>query len=277
MNLMKNASPSKFQKPFVIIPTYNEKDNIGQILEDVLRWSFAGLTTPGAPEALSRSFGFNVLVVDDHSPDGTGEFVARLMATEPRLHVIHRPGKLGLGTAYVDGFRYALAQGADVVFEMDADFSHDPKMLPKFLEALESCDMVVGSRYVHGISVVNWPLRRLAISLIASLYVRKVLQLPINDSTSGFVCYRRKVLEAIDLNRIRSNGYAFQIEMKFKAFHHGFRLKEIPIIFVDRFFGSSKISRQIVWEAIFIVWRLRWEAIRLRSWRAFWSKFRRSA
>lgn len=234
---------SGFTKPTIVIPTFNERENILQLLGEIFQ----------------MPNGFHVIIVDDHSPDGTGQVVDDLARSQPRLHVIHRTGKQGLGTAYVEGFRLALSLGADLIFEMDADFSHDPKALVKIMDVMPECDLAIGSRYLMGISVVNWPLRRLAISLIASLYVREILDMPVKDATSGFVCYRRTVLETINLNHVRSNGYAFQIEMKYKAFLHGLRLREVPIIFVDRALGLSKISRRIVWEAIWIVWRLRWD------------------
>ena len=201
--------------------------------------------------------GLEVIVVDDNSPDGTGKIVKDLMKTDSRVHFIGRPKKMGLGTAYLAGFRYALERGAGHIFEMDADFSHDPKMIPVFLRHSEKSDLVIGSRYIGGISIVNWPLRRLALSLLANKYVRLVTGMRLTDATSGYKCYRRKVLETIDLEKIRSNGYSFQIEMKYKTRQKNFSVKEIPIIFIDRNFGTTKMSRRIVLEALVVVWKLR--------------------
>jgi dolichol-phosphate mannosyltransferase len=231
----------------VIVPTYNERENIPRLL----------------PSILSQDSRLEVLVVDDNSPDGTGALVDALAAEEPRLHCLHRAGKLGLGTAYLDGFRWGLERGYDCLFEMDADFSHDPGHLPKFLEAIESYDLVLGSRYLHGrVTVVNWPIGRLLLSYFANVYARWVTGLPIADATGGFKCFRREVLAAVELDHVESNGYAFQIEMSFRAWKKGFRLGEIPIMFVDRDVGVSKMSKKIVREAVWRVWRLRWLAIR---------------
>jgi dolichol-phosphate mannosyltransferase len=198
-------------------------------------------------------------VVDDGSPDGTGAIVDELAARNPRVHALHRPRKMGLGTAYLAGFKWALARGYDFVFEMDADFSHDPQHLPQFLEAIKTADVVLGSRYRDGkVTVVNWPMTRLLLSYFANIYARLVTGLQLADSTGGFKCFRRSVLEAIDLDAVRSNGYAFQIEMSFRAWKKGFRIVEIPIVFVDRTEGESKMSKKIVREAIWMVWRLRW-------------------
>ncbi len=183
------------------------------------------------------------------------------MEREKRIHILKRPGKMGLGTAYVDGFRYAIREGYDFVFEMDADFSHNPEEIPKFLEKVRDHDLVIGSRYTNGVRVVNWPIRRLILSYAANVYTRVVTGMPVKDATGGFKCFRRKVLEAIDLDRVRSNGYAFQIEMNFKAWCKGFRLREHPIIFVDRHSGESKMSRKIVYEAVFMVWKLKFRKI----------------
>ena len=180
-----------------------------------------------------------------------------LAAADPRVHVMHRAGKMGLGSAYVAGFRYALERDYDAVFEMDADFSHNPDSLPEFLRELETADLVVGSRYLHGVTVVNWPLKRLILSYGANVYSRVITGVPIKDLTGGFKCFRRRVLESLDLSRVRSDGYGFQIEINFKAWRKGFRIKEIPILFVDRRAGESKMNRRIVWEAAFMVWRLR--------------------
>jgi dolichol-phosphate mannosyltransferase len=234
------------ERALVIVPTYNERENIGRLIELVL-------------DTDSR---LEVLVVDDGSPDGTGTLVDELSARNPRVHALHRPRKLGLGTAYIAGFRWALQRDYVYVFEMDADFSHDPAHLPQFLEAIKDADLVLGSRYRHGkVTVVNWPITRLILSYSANIYARVVTGLPLNDSTGGFKCFRREVLEAIRLERVRSNGYAFQIEMSFRAWKRGFRIVEIPIVFVDRTEGQSKMSRRIVREAIWMVWRLRWWSI----------------
>jgi dolichol-phosphate mannosyltransferase len=201
--------------------------------------------------------------VDDGSPDGTGDIVRELEASDPRVHLLARSHKMGLGTAYIAGFRWALERDYQFVLEMDADFSHDPGHLPQFLRAIEEADLVLGSRYQQGrVTVVNWPISRLILSYSANLYARAVTGLPVWDATGGFKCFRRSVLEAIDLSRVRSNGYAFQIEMSFRAWKRGFRIAEIPIVFVDRTEGTSKMSKSIVREAIWMVWRLRWWAIR---------------
>ncbi len=235
----------------VIIPTYNERENLRRIVTDVLH----------------ESPRLDVLVVDDGSPDGTGEIADGLaMEFAPRVHVLHRGAKLGLGTAYVAGFRWALARDYALVFEMDADFSHDPSHLPQFLAAADDgADVVLGSRYQGGkVTVVNWPISRLILSYGANLYARAVTGLPVYDATGGFKCFRREVLASIDLDDVRSNGYAFQIEMSYRAWLHGFRIAETPIVFVDRTEGQSKMSRSIIREAIWMVWRLRWWAFRGR-------------
>src|SRR5262249_4917151 len=232
---------SGMMERLVIIPTYNERENIDELLTRLL----------------ALPFGLDVLIVDDHSPDGTAEAVRQWMGREGRVHLIERPGKLGLGSAYRDGFRYALANGAQYVFEMDADFSHDPDSIGEFLKHAEEADLVLGSRYLHGVTVVNWPLKRLVLSYAANLYTRVVTGMPVNDATGGFKCFRRRALEAIRLDRVRSDGYAFQIEMSFKCWKRGFRIKEIPIVFVDRRAGVSKMNRRIIWEAAWMVWRLR--------------------
>ena len=234
----------------VIIPTYNEKENIEKIIRAVL-----GL----GPHA------FNILVIDDGSPDGTAAIVKRLMEDEfkNRLFIIERRGKLGLGTAYIAGFKWAIEQKYDYIFEMDADFSHDPKDLPRLYEACatDGADVAIGSRYVSGVNVVNWPMGRVLMSYYASKYVRTVLGVKLHDTTAGFKCYRRQVLEAIDLDAIRFKGYAFQIEMKFTAYKLGFKIKEVPVIFVNRREGTSKMSGGIFGEALFGVLRLRWAAM----------------
>lgn len=237
------------ERALVIVPTYNERENILRIIDAVL----------------SQDPCIDVLVVDDGSPDGTGAIVDERVARDPRVHVLHREKKLGLGTAYVAGFRWALERDYEFIFEMDADFSHDPAHLPKFLESAQNADLVLGSRYRDGrVTVVNWPIGRLLLSYFANVYARFVTGLPVFDATGGFKCFRRKVLEAIDLSDVKSNGYAFQIEMSFRAWRKGFRIVEIPIVFVDRTEGVSKMSRKIVREAVWMVWRLRWWAIRGR-------------
>ena len=230
-------------RALVIVPTYNERFNIARLI----------------PAVLAQDPSLEVLVVDDGSPDGTGAIVDGIAANNARVHVIHRASKLGLGTAYIAGFRWALERKYDLVFEMDADFSHNPERLPEFLEAIRESDVVLGSRYQNGhVNVVNWPMSRLFLSYAANIYARFVTGLPIFDTTGGFKCFRRNVLESIDLNSVKSNGYAFQIEMSFRAWKRGFQLFEIPIIFVDRTEGVSKMSKKIVREAIWMVWRLRW-------------------
>jgi dolichol-phosphate mannosyltransferase len=225
----------------VIVPTYNERENIDPLIEKVL----------------SLPFGLDILVVDDGSPDGTAAAVEVWKQKSPRVHLLQRPGKMGLGSAYRDGFRYALANGAEYVFEMDADFSHDPNALGEFLHHIQDADIVLGSRYLHGVTVVNWPLSRLILSYTANLYTRVITGLPLADSTGGFKCFRRRALEGIRLDKVKSEGYSFQIEMSYRCWRRGFRIKEIPIVFVDRRAGVSKMSRRIIWEAAGMVWRLR--------------------
>jgi dolichol-phosphate mannosyltransferase len=229
------------ERLLVVVPTYNERLNIPLIV----------------PAVLDQDPALEVLVVDDNSPDGTGVIADQLAAENPRVHVLHRGGKEGLGKAYIAGFHWALERGYDLVFEMDADFSHDPRFLPALIEAIVDADLVIGSRYKTGVNVINWPISRLLLSLGANQYARMVTGLPLTDSTGGFKCFRRQVLEAIPLDRVRSNGYAFQIEMSFLAWRRGFRLKEIPIVFTDRVEGQSKMNKKIVREAIWMVWWLR--------------------
>jgi len=237
------------ERALVIVPTFNERENISRLIKAVL-------------EKDSR---LEVLVVDDGSPDGTGDIVEALAAQNQRVHLLRRPKKMGLGTAYRAGFKWSLERHYDYIFEMDADFSHDPAHLPEFLRTIETADLVLGSRYREGkVTVVNWPIGRLLLSYFANIYARIVTGLPLWDSTGGFKVYRRAVLEAIDLNDVRSNGYAFQIEMSFRAWRKNFKIVEIPIVFVDRTEGTSKMSREIVREAIWMVWRLRLWAIRGR-------------
>jgi dolichol-phosphate mannosyltransferase len=225
----------------VIIPTYNERENIEPMLEKLL----------------SLPFGLDVLVVDDNSPDGTADLVEAWQKKSERVHLLRRAGKMGLGSAYRDGFRFALERGAEYVFEMDADFSHDPEAIGEFLQAAQDADIVLGSRYLNGVTVVNWPLSRLILSYSANVYTRVITGLPLADATGGFKCFRRRALEGIRLDRVKSEGYSFQIEMSFRCWKRGFRIKEIPILFVDRRAGVSKMSRKIVWEAAGMVWRLR--------------------
>lgn len=228
-------------KACVVIPTYNEKDNV----------------RPLAAAVLSQHADIHILFVDDNSPDGTGLIIDELVAGNNRLHVLHRSGKLGLGSAYREGFKVALAMDADYILEMDADFSHDPAVIPVFLSAIEDSDLVIGSRYLNGVSVVNWPIRRLILSYCASVYTRWITGLKLWDCTSGFKCFRRSALEAINLDNVRSDGYSFQIEMNYRCMEKGFTIAEVPIIFIDRHAGSSKMSRKIVREAVFMVWKLR--------------------
>ncbi len=227
-------------KTLVIIPTYNEAENISQIIEEVL----------------SQHDSIEILVVDDNSPDNTAHIVQGMQKDNAKIHILKRKGKLGLGSAYVEGFRYALIQKFDYIFEMDADFSHDPKMIPEMLKEIQNNDLIIGSRYISGMNIVNWPLRRLILSFMASMYVRIITGMPVKDPTGGFKCFRRKVLESINLDKILSDGYSFQIEMNYRTWIKKFRIKEIPIIFTDRRSGQSKMSKKIVREAFFVVWRL---------------------
>jgi dolichol-phosphate mannosyltransferase len=234
------------EKALVITPTYNEKLNVSILAERVL----------------SQDPRIEMLFVDDNSPDGTGDIIAAMAAKNPRIHLLRRAGKLGLGTAYRDGFKWALARDYELIFEMDADFSHDPNHLPEFLKASEQADFVLGSRYLNGkVTVVNWPISRLMLSYGANIYARWVTGLQLWDATGGFKCFHRRVLAAINLDDVRSNGYAFQIEMSFRATRKGFKPVEIPIVFADRTEGESKMSGHIVREAVLMVWRLRWWAM----------------
>jgi dolichol-phosphate mannosyltransferase len=238
------------ERGLVIVPTYNESENVTRIV----------------PLILAQDPRLEVLVVDDNSPDGTGALADDLAAENPRVHVLHRPGKEGLGRAYLAGFKWALAREYAYIFEMDADFSHDPAHLPEFLWAIKDADLVLGSRYRQGkVTVVNWPMSRLMLSYAANIYARFATGLDLGDATGGFKCFRREVLEAIPLDDVRSNGYAFQIEMSFRAWKRNFRIVEIPIVFHDRTEGESKMSKGIVREAIWMVWRLRWWALRGRA------------
>lgn len=240
----------KNKRALVIIPTYNESENITHII----------------PEVLKQDEIIDVLIVDDNSPDGTANLVKDLQKESGRIHLLEREGKLGLGSAYIRGFKYALAKGYDYIFEMDADFSHNPQDLTSFLVAIKQADLVIGSRYCKGINVVNWPFKRLLLSFFAAKYVKLITGMPIHDPTGGFKCFRRKVLEEIDLDKIMADGYSFQIEMNYKAWKNGCKIVEIPIVFVERRSGESKMSKAIVREAIFVVWKLRffpklWEKI----------------
>ncbi|MBW3520715.1 MULTISPECIES: polyprenol monophosphomannose synthase [unclassified Chryseobacterium] len=233
-------------KKLVIIPTYNEKENIENIISAVF--------------ALEEEF--HVLVVDDSSPDKTADIVKDLQKKFPHtLHLSIRHIKDGLGKAYIHGFKWALQNNYDYIFEMDADFSHDPKDLPKLFEACKNADMAVGSRYSKGVNVVNWPMGRVLLSYFASKYVRSILGLPIHDTTAGFVCFSRKTLEEIGLDNVKLKGYGFQIEMKFRAFKKGFKIVEVPIIFTNRILGESKMNGGIIHEAVFGVLNLKWKSI----------------
>ncbi len=229
-------------KVLIIFPTYNERENIEKIIHAVL---------PLDPR-------INVLVVDDGSPDGTGDIVDELIKTEPRVNILHRTEKQGLGRAYIAGFKWALERDFALIFEMDADFSHGPQYIKDFLHEIQENDLVIGSRYICGVNVVNWPMSRLLLSYFANTYSRIITGLPLRDGTGGFKCFRRETLEAIDLDAIRSNGYSFQIELSMRVWKKKFRIKEIPITFVDRVQGTSKMSKKIVREAIRVVWYLRW-------------------
>ena len=233
------------KKSLVIIPTYNELENLPRLI----------------PVVLSQDESINILIVDDGSPDGTGKFVKDEMQKNNRIHLLEREKKMGLGTAYIAGFKYALQNNYDFIFEMDADFSHDPNELKNFLIAIKDSDLVLGSRYINGVRVLNWPMARLLLSFFASVYTRIITGMPVKDATGGFKCFRKKVLEAIDLDKVKSNGYSFQIEMTFKAYSKGFKVKEIPIVFIDRVKGKSKMSKKIVREAVTMVWKLRLQHI----------------
>ena len=242
---VKFLSREAVLKITVVIPTYNERENIEKLSALIL----------------SQDERIHILFVDDNSPDGTGEIADRLSVENSRVQVLHRAGKMGLGSAYREGFRVALKNNSDYIMEMDADFSHDPVMLPHFIEMMSRYDVVIGSRYANGVSVVNWPIRRLILSYCASVYTRLITGLRLSDCTGGFKCFKREVLEAIDLGSVTSDGYSFQIEMNYHCFERGFSIGELPIIFVDCHAGTSKMSKQIVREAVFMVWKLKFGSI----------------
>jgi dolichol-phosphate mannosyltransferase len=229
----------------IVVPTYNEMQNIGSLISSLLE---------AGPDV-------GILVVDDNSPDGTAAYVEGVGATNPRVVLLKRAEKLGLGSAYITGFKSALKMGARYVIQMDADFSHDPRYITALLEAIDGNDLVIGSRYVRGVNVVNWPIDRLLLSFFANVYTRIITGMPIHDATSGFKCFKREVLESIDLDAIISDGYCFQIEMTFRSWRKGFRIAEIPIVFIDRHSGTSKMSKHIIWEAIWKVWWFRLKAL----------------
>jgi len=225
----------------IIIPTYNEMENIKTLTHDILE------LYPNV----------NILVVDDNSPDGTAKYIKSLMEKDKRIHLLWREKKMGLGTAYVAGFKYMLENNYEYAVQMDADYSHDPRDIKKFFDKVGEYDLIIGSRYKTGVNVINWPMQRLLLSYFANIYTRIITGLPIHDGTGGFKCFKRKVLASINLSKITSNGYSFQIEMNFKAWKKGARITEVPIIFTDRVQGKSKMSKKIVYEAIFMVWKLR--------------------
>lgn len=226
----------------VIIPTYNEKQNIRIVIEKIN----------------NLKIDLDILIIDDSSPDGTGAVIRELQKTYKNIFLIERPGKLGLGTAYVKGFHWALAKGYRYILEMDADLSHNPEDLPRLIHACkQGADLAIGSRYCNGVNVINWPIKRLLLSYCANLYTRIVTRMPVKDATAGFKCFKREVLESMSLDRIKSSGYSFQIEMNFRAWKKGFALQEVSIIFIERSEGHSKMSKAIVWEAVFMVWKLK--------------------
>lgn len=231
----------KASEAVIVIPTYNEIENIERIITEIFKYEED----------------INILVVDDNSPDGTADAVKKIQQEKKTVHLLSRPEKNGLGAAYLAGFKFALEKGYKYIFEMDADFSHNPQEVPNFLDAIESNDLVLGSRYIKGVNVVNWPLKRLLLSYFANVYTRIVTGMPVCDATGGFKCFRSDVLQNLDFSKIKSTGYAFQIELTYKAWRKGFRVHEIPIIFIDRVYGESKLSKKIMWEATFLVWKLR--------------------
>lgn len=237
-------------KGLVIIPTYNETENIKKIIQAVLYVSDI----------------LEILIIDDNSPDQTAQLVEDIMRSNPRVHLLKRPRKMGLGTAYVQGFDYALQNGYAFAFEMDADFSHDPDELPRFINLIDQHDLIIGSRYIHGVSVVNWPMKRLLLSYFACLFARVVTGVPVKDLTSGFKCYSRKALQTVNWRRFKVDGYGFQIQSVYAVYRAGLSIKEIPIIFVERREGTSKMHRKIIWEAFWLVWKLRFNSLFRRKW-----------
>jgi dolichol-phosphate mannosyltransferase len=229
----------------IVIPTYNERENLPRLM----------------PRLLELGPDIDVLIVDDNSPDGTAEEVEAIGRGNPRIHLIKRPGKMGLGSAYLAGFKAVLDRGAELIVQMDADFSHDPQYIPALFQALVDHDLAIGSRYVKGVNVVNWPIGRLLLSYFANRYTMLITGMPVHDATGGFKCFRRAVLEGIDLDAVISDGYCFQVEMNFRAWRKGFKLIEVPIVFTDRTQGASKMSRKIIWEAVWKVWWLRLNAL----------------
>lgn len=239
---MAEKGPKKLGS-IIIIPTYNEKDNIGELVKQIL----------------SLKLGFSILLIDDNSPDGTGEVLDELAKKFSQINVIHRPAKKGLGTAYIQGFNYSIEKGFENIITMDADFSHDPKYLSNFLEKINDYDAVIGSRYLQGVSVVNWPISRILLSIFANNYVRFITGLPFSDCTSGFACFKRRALESVNLTKIVSQGYSFLVEIKYHIFVSRFRVTEIPIIFVERRGGKTKISFKVMLESCLSPWKLRYE------------------
>lgn len=236
-------------KKIVVIPTYNEKENINKLISKIQDIQ---------PD-------MDILIVDDNSPDGTASEVKKLQEVNNRIHLLERAGKMGLGTAYIAGFTYAIENDFEIIMEMDADFSHNPEEIPNFLKEISNNDLVIGSRYIKGVNVVNWPLKRLLLSYFANLYTRIITGMPVKDATGGFKCFRADMLKKVDFQSVRSNGYSFQIEMNYRLWKKGARIKEIPIIFVDRIEGESKMSKKIVYEAIFMVWKLKLGLIKTGS------------
>jgi dolichol-phosphate mannosyltransferase len=232
-------------KTLVVTPTYNEAENVERIMSAVL----------------SQNPSIEILIVDDNSPDGTAQIVEKIQASNNRVHLLKRAGKMGLGTAYVEGFKFAINNNYDFVMEIDADFSHDPNEIPNFLKKIQEFDLVLGSRYINGVRILNWPIRRLILSYGASLYTRIITGMPIKDATGGYKCFRIAVLKSINLDNIHSNGYAFQIEMNYKAWKKGYKIFELPITFVDRTHGTSKMSKKIVYEAVLLVWKLKFKSL----------------
>ncbi len=244
-------------KYLVIIPTYNEIDNIESMIKAVLEQSGRAFGMSEDEQAIQNILDLNILIVDDKSPDKTADKVLEMQSVDKRIFLLKRPGKNGLGTAYVEGFQYALKENYDAIIQMDADFSHDPAMIPQMIKLSDKYDVVIGSRYISGINVVNWPLSRLILSFMASKYVQFITGMPIKDPTGGFKCIRSKVLKKIKLDEIMADGYSFQIEINFRAWVNHFKIKEMSIVFTDRRSGQSKMSKKIIHEAIYMVWKLK--------------------